>query len=131
MRVTDSYISLVRKMQEELRRLVFKKGIAIECNPTSNVLIGTFGRYDNHPLIQFNSYGLKGNEDKGSAQLSVFINTDDQGVFDTLLENEYALMACALEKKKDANGNYVYSQDMVYDYLEHIRQMGFEQVFRQ
>ena len=38
-------------------------------------------------------------------QLSVSINTDDQGVFDTLLENEYALMALALKKKKDKNNN--------------------------
>ena len=41
-------------------------------------------------------------------QLSVSINTDDQGVFDTLLENEYALMALALKKKKDKDNHKIY-----------------------
>ena len=39
-------------------------------------------------------------------------------------------MACALEKKRDAEGNKVYSQDAIYHYLEHVRQMGVGQVFR-
>ena len=34
----------------------------------------------------------------------VSINTDDQGVFDIKLENEYALIARALEKQVDKNG---------------------------
>ena len=42
-----------------------------------------------------------------SSQIWTSINTDDQGVFDIKLENEYALIARALERKIDENGNPV------------------------
>jgi len=62
-------------------------------------------------------------------QLFVSINTDDQGVFDTCLENEFALMAIALEKAKDENGKPLYNQAMIYDWLDRVRQMGIEMSF--
>lgn len=130
--ISDEYIELVSQMQLCMQKIVMEKGIGIECNPTSNVLIGTFKRYENHPMLQFNNYALK-NEDgiNSTVQLDISINTDDQGVFDTSLENEYALMACALEKKKDCNGEKIYSQDAIFDYLEHIRESGINQSFRE
>ncbi|MCY6369411.1 hypothetical protein [Clostridium ganghwense] len=57
-------------------------------------------------------------------ELFVSINTDDQGVFDTYLENEYVLMAIALERAKS-----LYNQAMIYEWLDRIRQMGLEQSF--
>lgn len=63
------------------------------------------------------------------SQLSVSVNTDDLGVFGTSLENEYALLAIALEKEKDANGNKKYHSRCIYNWLESIRQMGEEQRF--
>lgn len=130
--VTDEYITLMEDMQKGMKEKVLQRGIGIECNPSSNVLIGTFKRYDRHPILQFNNYTLK-NEGgvNSSIQMNVSINTDDQGVFDTSLENEYALMACALEKVTDESGKKIYSQDAIYDYLDHVRQMGLDQVFRQ
>lgn len=133
-KITDSYMKLMYDMQERMQKLVVDKGIAIESNPSSNVLIGTFKRYENHPMLRFNNYSLNSeycdSKTDETIQINVSINTDDQGVFDTSLENEYALMACALEKKRDAEGNKVYSQDAIYHYLEHVRQMGVGQVFR-
>lgn len=61
--------------------------------------------------------------------LSVSINTDDQGVFDTLLENEYALMVLALEKAKDEEGNKLYDIEDIYEWLNYVREMGIEQSF--
>ena len=46
------------------------------------------------------------------------INKDDQGVFDTMLENEYALLAYALEKSVDQNGRERYQPEMVYRWLD-------------
>lgn len=63
-------------------------------------------------------------------QLSVSINTDDQGVFDTLLENEYALMALALKKKKDKNNNKIYDIEDIYEWIDYVRKMGIEQSFK-
>lgn len=63
-------------------------------------------------------------------QLSVSINTDDQGVFDTLLENEYALMTLALKKKKDKNNNKIYDIEDIYEWIDYVRKMGIEQSFK-
>lgn len=62
--------------------------------------------------------------------MSVSINTDDQGIFDTLLENEYALMELALRKAKDDEGNAKYDIESIYTWLDYIRQLGLEQVFK-
>ena len=64
-----------------------------------------------------------------NTSLSVSINTDDQGVFDTLLENEYALMALALKKAKDKDSNLIYDIEDIYEWIDYVRRMGIEQVF--
>lgn len=66
---------------------------------------------------------------KSSPQIWVSINTDDQGIFNTKLENEYAFLARALEKKVDENGEKMYSKSMIYDWLDKVRQMGLNQSF--
>ncbi|MGL5921184.1 MAG: hypothetical protein ACRCZQ_11905, partial [Bacteroidales bacterium] len=85
----------------------------------------------NHPILAFNNHRLHHDPAKmaDNPQLSVSLNTDDQGVFSTYLENEYALMAIALEKEKDENGNRKYTSMFIYDYLDHIRRLGHEQRF--
>lgn len=62
-------------------------------------------------------------------QISVSINTDDQGVFATYIENEYAYLALALEKAKDSDGNRMYKREYILEWLEKIRQMGIDQSF--
>ena len=103
------------------------EGIGIETNPSSNYLIGTIKKYEEHPIIRFNGRKLK--EVESNTSLSVSINTDDQGVFDTLLENEYALMALALKKAKDKDSNPVYDLEDIYEWVDYVRRMGIEQVF--
>ena len=55
-------------------------------------------------------------------QLPVCINTDDQGIFSTYLDNEYALLALALEKAKDENGHNKYKRSMIYEWINNIRE---------
>lgn len=131
LKITPDYIKLVKAVQKKMQFLIAEKGIAIECNPSSNYLIGTFRRYDAHPITVFNNTFLEHRQDKllECAQLSVSVNTDDQGVFDTSLTNEYALLALALEKKHDSNGKRLYSASNIYQYLDWIRKMGIEQSF--
>jgi len=129
----DSYIiDCIKEVQRCMQDDVRKKGIAIECNPSSNVLISNFNRYDKHPILNFYNLGLTIDEDKADEypQMFVSINTDDQGVFDTLIENEFALMAIALEKAKNEKGKPLYNQSMIYDWLDRIRRMGIEQSFK-
>ena len=60
--------------------------------------------------------------------ITVSINTDDKGVFSTSLEREFSVMAAALEKKSlvEKDGN---SPRRIYDWLDRIREMGFEMRF--
>lgn len=60
--------------------------------------------------------------------ITVSINTDDKGVFSTSLEREFSVMAAALEKKSliEKDGN---SPRRIYDWLDRIREMGFEMGF--
>lgn len=125
--VDAAYVGLMRTLQDCLQREIGDRGIMIECNPTSNYLIGTFLRYDKHPIFRFNSFGFGG--ECADGQLSVSINTDDQGVFDTSLENEYALLACSMSKARSASGDRRFPRDTIYQYLDHVRQMGNEQSF--
>lgn len=121
------YIQLLSQIQERLQQRIVHLGIGIECNPSSNVLIGTFRRYEHHPIFRFNHYQLN-MEDAAAPQLSVSINTDDQGVFDTSLENEYALLAACLRWHPDGSVSK-YSDDQIYNYLNHIRELGNLQTF--
>lgn len=129
--ISHSYTELVCAVQEKMMHEIKNCNIAIETNPTSNYLIGTFKRYAKHPITRFFNLGLESDSEiiKNCPQISVSINTDDQGIFSTSLENEYALMAIALEKEKDENGNSKYNSSMIYEYLERIRLMGIGQSF--
>lgn len=130
--ITFAYMELVEAVQFKMQHELKDKNIGIETNPTSNYLIGTFKRYAKHPITKFHNLGLELDNEliKNCPQLSVSINTDDQGIFSTSLENEYALMAIALEKEKDENGKLKYNSSMIYEWLERIRQMSIGQSFK-
>lgn len=124
--ITSDYIEVVTKFQEHMMRQLMLKDICIECNPSSNYLIGTFRQYHLHPIFRFNSFGLSIPEHTNdSIQLRVSINTDDQGIFDTSLENEYALLYSCLCERPDTS----FSHDAVYGYLDHIRLLGNGMIF--
>lgn len=127
-KVDERYADVVRQVQDKMIAQLVKEGIAIETNPSSNYLIGTIQKYDEHPILRFNSRKLK--ETERNMSLNVSINTDDQGVFDTLLENEYALMTLALKKKKDKDNHPEYDIEDIYEWIDYVRQMGLEQSFK-
>lgn len=128
-KISPLYKIAVAKVQKALQRKVANQGVAIETNPSSNYLIGTFKRYDKHPIIRFYNRSLTVDQEKlqNCFQLNVSINTDDIGVFSVSLENEYAYMALALEKAKDEQGRYMYNKNMIYQWIDDVREMGVEQ----
>lgn len=131
-KIDNNYIKAIDLIQKKMMMVIGDKGICVETNPSSNYLIGTFKDYTNHPITRFYNAGLYCDEAKiqECPQLSVSINTDDQGVFDTNLGNEYALMAYALMNMLDDDGRRVFKQTFVYDWMEKVRRMGFEQSFK-
>lgn len=130
-KVNLSVINAVKKVQKKLQWVIAQKGIGIETNPSSNALIGTFKRYDKHPIQNWYNNGLVTDHQQLSeaAQIQVSINTDDQGVFATYIENEYAYLALALEKMKDDEGNPKYSRTIIYEWIDNIRKMSLSQSF--
>lgn len=130
-KVTPLFTKGVTQVQKELQKEIARRGIAIEANPTSNYMIGTFKKYAKHPLVRFYNRGLIADDQKlkECPQISASINTDDQGVFSASLENEYALMASALEKEMDENGECLYNKTMIYEWLNNIRINGNRQAF--
>lgn len=125
-KMSDVLIAVIDRMRLKMLHLVEELGIAIETNPTSNLKIGQIAGYDAHPLMEFNNVGIS--NDGQYRGISVSINTDDRGVFGTSLEREYSLVAAALEKQYQ-KGDIETPPRMIYDWLDRIRAMAFEQKF--
>ncbi len=113
-----SLIPIIKEVQDLMMDEIGNRHIAIETNPTSNVRIGDFYRYDQHPIFRFMDH------------LPISINTDDVGVFDTSLSNEYALIACAMEKMSDTDGKRKYpNSNDICNWLDEIREASISQRF--
>ena len=125
-------VDAIEKVQKAMQNHLVNRGIGIESNPSSNYMIGTFKNYAKHPIVNFYNIGLTVNEEKikECPQICVSINTDDQGVFCSSLENEYALMARALEEERDDEGNHSYNKTMIYEWINNIRINGNRQSFK-
>lgn len=123
--LSEHIVDLVVAIQEKMLSDVEKMNVCVECNPTSNLKIGHFKSYSTHPIVRMYNYQLP--VDLPAHSLSVSINTDDKGIFATSLEREYSLLALSLEKKYAANGDC--SPRQIYEWLDQIRQMSFEQKF--
>ncbi|WP_347485115.1 antiviral RADAR system adenosine deaminase RdrB [Enterobacter sp. HNDS-6] len=93
-------LRLYEAIQDFLMEKYSRKGLVIEACPTSNIYIGRFEKYQEHPLFrwnppnpdwlkpggQCNRFGLR------SGPLAVCINTDDSALMPTTIANEHRLM---------------------------------------
>lgn len=126
--VDNLYISTVIQVQQAMLKGIENKHICIETNPTSNFRIGTFDKYATHPITKFYNQGL--NTDYPDSYIPVSINTDDQGIFCTSIEREFSLLAIALEKKFKNSTDIKNAPRVIYNWLNDIREMAFEQRFK-
>lgn len=125
-KMEKSLIDIVNNVRLQMLHLMEENGIAIETNPTSNLRIGHASTYMTLPLLEFNNVGL---DITGQYRgLSISINTDDRGVFGTSLEREFSLVAAALDKQYKKGISRVPPR-LVYEWLDRIREMAFEQRF--
>ena len=122
----EEWLHLLETIQEDLLDRIERRHIAIECNPTSNYKIGDMDSYDQHPILRFFNYGL--DTPYPQHNISVSINTDDQGIFSTSLEREYSLMALAMERRLTADNKN--TPRMIVEWLDKIREMANEQRFK-
>ena len=124
--VPSSYANDIAAVQEAMLVELEKRGIVIECNPSSNVKIGRFSRYDEHPIYKLHSID-------GAASghtMMVSINTDDKGIFATSLTNEYSLIAIALSKVRGESGKRRWSDGDIENYLKRVVNYGNISRFR-
>ena len=61
--------------------------------------------------------------------MPVTVNTDDLGIFQTSIDNDYSLLAISALKIKDEDGNQKYSKREVVQWLDEIRENGFKYSF--
>ena len=116
---------LITHLQQQILQQLESMNIGIETNPTSNMRIGGFRRYLDHPVMKFHS------TDNNRFCLSASINTDDKGVFATSIEREYALLACAIFKETlhtSTSQGHMRMPD-ICNWLDRIRQSGLTQRF--
>lgn len=124
-RYRKEWTECVDCIREQLLDKVERKHISIECNPTSNIMIGEVNKYEDHPIVKFFNHGLK--TPYPSHNICVSINTDDKGIMSTSLEREYSLMAISLENSAD--GGRQNTPREILDWLNHVRKMSQEQLF--
>lgn len=127
----DRYMQGIACVQKAMQEEVVQRGIGIEMNPSSNISISTISDYEEHPIKVLYNIGLTccEKELESCPQMNVSINTDDKEVFVTKLENEYALLALALEQEKKDDGTPKYKREFIYQWLDGIREMGLRQAF--
>jgi hypothetical protein len=84
---------LVTALQAHVRKVIGSRGIAVEINPSSNLLIGHLGDLTSHPLWRLcPPAGIAGDV----PGVRVCIGSDDPITFATSLPEEYQLLADAL-----------------------------------
>lgn len=119
LKLPETFWEDVEKLQNYMLKEIQHKGITIESNPSSNLMIGPFSKYSELPLFKFFPPG--GGE---VLRIPVTVNTDDKGIFATSLENEYSLVAIALRKQRDDKGNRRWNDKEIEDYLRQLALYG-------
>lgn len=129
--INKPYMQLIHCVQDAMQEHISNIGLAIECNPSSNVLIGSFQSYAAHPIFRFNNAKLEHDSEERNkrSQLQVCVNTDDLGIFDTSQEFEYAMLFQALKNMYNEEGKRTYKEVDILSYLDSLRQIGLEVVF--
>jgi hypothetical protein len=111
--------SLTLAAQRQVRLDIGRLGIAIEVNPSSNLLIGHLGSLEDHPLWRLRP--PRGG-DKNSPPVRICIGSDDPITFATNLANEYQLVFDAMTESG-------LSADECDAWIDNVRQTSLDSRF--
>jgi len=109
---------ILAALQSALRRKIGERGITIEINPSSNLLIGNLSELTKHPLWRLRPPS----PDPDCPPLAICIGSDDPLTFATHTRAEYQLL-------KDALGVGGLSDSQAQDWLNGVRRAGLEARF--
>ena len=127
--VVDDYeLDFYEALQDYLIEKYSKKGVVIEACPTSNIYIGRFKCYSEHPVYRwypvdntllnagekFNRFGIR------SGPITVCVNTDDAGLMPSTIENEHRIL------KEIAISHFNIGNEMAECWIEKLRKIGLD-----
>lgn len=113
-------------VQDHLLQMCADTGIILEANPSSNVAISEIRRYSDHPVFRwsplsdddiaphgkYNRFGLR------SGRVRVCVNSDDPGLFNTTLQNEFHFLEEAARSQTSA--------ERARDWVDFLRKEGVD-----
>jgi len=111
-------VEALGRISTSLRAEIGRRGLAIEINPTSNLLVGDLGDLKNHPLWRMSPPRAG----RSTSRLAVTVGSDDPLVFNSSLPMEYQLLfdALLLAGLTDAEA---------LEWLDRVRRTGMERRF--
>lgn len=107
-----------KKAQAKLRRLIQKKQLVVEVNPSSNWLIGPMQKLSEHQIFRL----TLDDDDQLARSIITTVNSDDPGVFNTSLAHEYYLLGEVLLRRGVPEGEVV-------SWLDWLRTNGLDYTF--
>ncbi|UGV41089.1 hypothetical protein J7W08_01910 [Methanococcoides orientis] len=130
--ITEQELHLFKAIQDYLIQKYDNIGIIVEACPSSNIYIGRFSGYEEHPIFrwyppesklleeegEFNKYGLR------TGPIKVCVNTDDAGIFPTTIANEHRIL------KETAIKRFGISTEQADLWINRIREIGVEEFKR-
>ncbi|HEX2959414.1 MAG TPA: hypothetical protein VHO70_21445, partial [Chitinispirillaceae bacterium] len=117
--IDESEIIALQAVQDALRGLVSIRGIIVEVNPSSNLLIGNLLDLRNHPTLRL----FPPEPQEGAPPpVRIAVGSDDPITFCTHLLREYTLLY-------DAALSAGYPENAVVDWLEEIQRTGMDARF--
>ncbi|WP_205525697.1 hypothetical protein [Pyxidicoccus trucidator] len=114
-----SEVSALLAVQNALRREVGLRGLVVEVNPSSNLLIGDMMDLRSHPILRLFP---PEREEGAPPPVPIAVGSDDPITFSTWLLREYALL-------HEAGLMAGYSERVVHDWLETIQKIGMDARF--
>ncbi len=112
-------VNALNAVQRALRLGIAQRGIVVEVNPSSNLLIGDLRDLRNHPILRLNPPVT---EKDGMPPVAIAVGSDDPLTFSTELLREYTL----LHRAASAAG---YSERVIQEWLDSIRRTGMDARF--
>lgn len=126
--ISQAELQLYEAIQDLLMERYAVKGIVLEACPTSNLYIGRFKHYHEHPIYRwhppeeswlekdgkFNKFGLR------NGSVPVCINTDDSALMPTTIRNEHRIV------KEAAINHFGVGVNKAEDWIDRVRKKGVE-----
>lgn len=121
-RPSPAWHSLLRSLQDIAIRRVERAGVVIEANPTSNVLIAGLRSFEDHPVFRLQP--PRPSSDGRTPPTRVTISTDDPGMFQVSLPEEFGALFTAALRRDDS-----IDRSQVIHWLDRLRAEGYDSSF--